>query len=274
MTASHSERSRRVLLARPRGYCAGVDRAVVTVEKALDMYGAPVYVRKEIVHNRYVVEQLSARGAIFVDETDEGARGRPGGVLGTRVSPAVHEQGRRPAAAHHRTPRAHWDEGAPGSEALTPADDYDILLIGHAGHEEVDGTTGEAPSHVQLVEPAGGRGQGRDPRSVEGDLAVPRRPCRSTRPWSASISLRDRFPGLQNPPSDDICLRHPESPGRGEGDGTGECDVVLVVGSQELVQLETPGRGRGAGRRRGLPTGRLCERDRREVVDRPRIRWA
>src|SRR4051812_47279344 len=144
-------RTKRVLLAAPRGYCAGVDRAVVAVEKALDLYGAPVYVRKEIVHNKYVVETLQDRGAIFVDETDEVPEGALVVFSAHGVSPAVHEEA---AERNLRT----IDATCPlvtkvHQEAKRFArDDYDILLIGHEGHEEVEGTAGEAPEHVQLVD--------------------------------------------------------------------------------------------------------------------------
>ena len=142
---------KRVLLAAPRGYCAGVDRAVITVEKALDLYGAPVYVRKQIVHNKHVVQTLEARGAIFVDETDEVPEGKIVVFSAHGVSPAVHQ-----SAA---------DRNLKTIDATCPlvtkvhhearrfaSDDYDILLIGHEGHEEVDGTAGEAPENIQLVD--------------------------------------------------------------------------------------------------------------------------
>src|SRR3954463_3451809 len=142
--------TKRVLLAAPRGYCAGVDRAVVAVEKALEHYGAPVYVRKEIVHNKHVVETLAARGAVFVNETDEVPEGARVVFSAHGVSPAVHAA----AAARRLAPTA-----APcplvtkvHKEAVRFAtDDYDILLIGHDGHEEVEGTQGEAPEHIQVV---------------------------------------------------------------------------------------------------------------------------
>jgi len=142
--------TKRVLLAAPRGYCAGVDRAVVAVEKALAMYGAPVYVRKEIVHNKHVVGALRERGAVFVDEVDEAPAGARLVFSAHGVSPAV-----RAAAA---------GRGLETIDATCPlvskvhkeavrfaAADYDILLIGHDGHEEVEGTAGEAPDHVQIV---------------------------------------------------------------------------------------------------------------------------
>src|SRR4051812_22421497 len=144
---------KRVLLAKPRGYCAGVDRAVVAVEKALEQYGAPVYVRKEIVHNKHVVETLSDRGAIFVDQTDEVPEGALVVFSAHGVSPAVHEEA---ASRSLRT----IDATCPlvtkvHMEAKRFArDDYDILLIGHEGHEEVEGTAGEAPEHIQLVDTA------------------------------------------------------------------------------------------------------------------------
>src|SRR3954471_22084961 len=141
----------RVLLADPRGYCAGVDRAVVAVERALEIHGAPVYVRKQIVHNKHVVATLEARGAVFVEELDEVPPGSTVVFSAHGVSPAVHEQAAvrdlktidatcpLVTKVHHEARRF-------------AADDYDILLIGHNGHEEVEGTAGEAPSHVQLVE--------------------------------------------------------------------------------------------------------------------------
>jgi Penicillin tolerance protein len=146
-----ADTKKRVLLAAPRGYCAGVDRAVITVEKALDLYGAPVYVRKQIVHNKHVVQTLEARGAIFVDETDEVPEGKIVVFSAHGVSPAVHQ-----SAA---------DRNLKTIDATCPlvtkvhhearrfaSDDYDILLIGHEGHEEVDGTAGEAPENIQLVD--------------------------------------------------------------------------------------------------------------------------
>ncbi|MGL5851047.1 MAG: 4-hydroxy-3-methylbut-2-enyl diphosphate reductase, partial [Phycicoccus sp.] len=146
-----SESARRVLLAAPRGYCAGVDRAVVTVEKALDLYGAPVYVRKQIVHNRHVVTTLEKRGAVFVEETDEVPEGATVVFSAHGVAPVVHDEAR---ALNLRA----IDATCPlvtkvHREAVRFAGaDYDILLIGHDGHEEVVGTAGEAPEHVQLVD--------------------------------------------------------------------------------------------------------------------------
>jgi 4-hydroxy-3-methylbut-2-en-1-yl diphosphate reductase len=220
---------KRVLLAKPRGYCAGVDRAVVTVEKALEQYGAPVYVRKEIVHNKHVVETLSRRGAIFVDETDEVPEGALVVFSAHGVSPAVHEEA---ASRQLRT----IDATCPlvtkvHNEAKRFArEDYDILLIGHEGHEEVEGTYGEAPSHIQLVDTA-----------ADVDKVVVRDPSKVVWLSQTTLSvdetmvrvrqLQDRFPDLQEPPSDDICYA---TSNRQTAVKTmaPECDLVLVVGSK------------------------------------------
>jgi 4-hydroxy-3-methylbut-2-enyl diphosphate reductase len=198
-----SSPSKRVLLAAPRGYCAGVDRAVVAVEKALDLYGAPVYVRKQIVHNRHVVATLEKRGAIFVDETDAVPEGATVVFSAHGVAPTVHAEAAR---LRLRT----IDATCPlvtkvHQEAKRFAgDDFDILLIGHEGHEEVVGTAGEAPANIQLVD---------GPDSV--DSVVVRDPERLVWLSQTTLSvdetmetvrrLRERFPALQDPPSDDIC---------------------------------------------------------------------
>ena len=203
LTAGAPPAAKRVLLAAPRGYCAGVDRAVIAVEKALELHGAPVYVRKEIVHNKYVVETLTRRGAVFVDETDAVPEGAIVIFSAHGVSPAVHEQ-----AAQRRLRTI--DATCPlvtkvHKEAVRFArDDYDILLIGHAGHEEVEGTAGEAPAHVQLVD---------GPDDV--DAVAVRDPDKVVWLSQTTLSvdetmetvrrLRERFPNLQDPPSDDIC---------------------------------------------------------------------
>ncbi|MFD5830398.1 4-hydroxy-3-methylbut-2-enyl diphosphate reductase [Lentzea sp. NPDC060358] len=220
---------KRVLLAKPRGYCAGVDRAVETVELALEKYGAPVYVRKEIVHNKYVVETLSDRGAIFVNETDEVPEGALVVFSAHGVSPAVH------AEAEQRSLRT-IDATCPlvtkvHKEAVRFAkEDYDILLIGHEGHEEVEGTAGEAPDHVQLVDTAedAARVEVRDPSKViwlsQTTLSVDETMVRVRQ-------LKDRFPELQDPPSDDICYA---TSNRQTAVKTmaPSCDLVLVVGSK------------------------------------------
>ncbi|SEQ16045.1 4-hydroxy-3-methylbut-2-enyl diphosphate reductase [Lentzea xinjiangensis] len=220
---------KRVLLAKPRGYCAGVDRAVETVERALEQYGAPVYVRKEIVHNKYVVETLSDRGAIFVNETDEVPEGALVVFSAHGVSPAVH------AEAEQRSLRT-IDATCPlvtkvHKEAVRFArEDYDILLIGHEGHEEVEGTAGEAPDHVRLVDTAedAAKVEVRDPSKVvwlsQTTLSVDETMVRVRQ-------LKDRFPELQDPPSDDICYA---TSNRQTAVKTmaPSCDLVLVVGSK------------------------------------------
>jgi 4-hydroxy-3-methylbut-2-enyl diphosphate reductase len=222
-------RPRRVLVAKPRGYCAGVDRAVVTVEKALDTYGAPVYVRKEIVHNRYVVDRLSERGAIFVDETDEVPEGAIVVFSAHGVSPAVREQAtdrqlRTIDATCPLVTKVHQEVKRYARE------DYDILLIGHAGHEEVDGTTGEAPERVQLVDKAEdvAKVEVRDPSKV---IWLSQTTLSVDETMERVDQLRDRFPGLQSPPSDDICYATQNRQVAVKAMAV-ECDLVLVVGSQ------------------------------------------
>ena len=195
--------AKRVLLAAPRGYCAGVDRAVITVEKALDLYGAPVYVRKQIVHNIHVVSSLEKKGAIFVDETDQVPEGARVVFSAHGVSPKVHEEA---ASRQLKT----IDATCPlvtkvHQEARRfAADNLQILLIGHNGHEEVEGTAGEAPDHIRLVD---GLEQA---RTIEID---PNRPVAWLSQTTLSVdetlemvgTLKERFPQLQDPPSDDIC---------------------------------------------------------------------
>jgi 4-hydroxy-3-methylbut-2-en-1-yl diphosphate reductase len=222
-------RPRRVLLAAPRGYCAGVDRAVVTVEKALEHYGPPVYVRKQIVHNKHVVETLERRGAVFVDETDEVPEGALVIFSAHGVAPVVHEQAE---ARGLRTIDATCPLVTKVHKEATrfAAEDYDILLIGHAGHEEVEGTAGEAPEHIQLVD---------GPDHV-GDVTV-RDPAKvvwlsqttlSVDETMATVSgLRARFPLMQNPPSDDICYAT-QNRQVAVKKIAAEADLVIVVGSR------------------------------------------
>jgi 4-hydroxy-3-methylbut-2-enyl diphosphate reductase len=228
-TAQTTTRPRKVLVAKPRGYCAGVDRAVVTVEKALDTYGAPVYVRKEIVHNRYVVDRLSERGAIFVDETDEVPEGALVVFSAHGVSPAVRDQAvdrqlRTIDATCPLVTKVHQEVKRYARE------DYDILLIGHAGHEEVDGTTGEAPERVQLVDKAEdvANVEIRDPSKV---IWLSQTTLSVDETMERVEQLRDRFPGLQSPPSDDICYATQNRQVAVKAMAP-ECDLVLVVGSQ------------------------------------------
>jgi len=192
-----------VLLAKPRGYCAGVDRAVQTVEHALEHYGAPVYVRKQIVHNLHVVRTLEARGAIFVEENDEVPEGSIVIFSAHGVAPQVHEQA---AERNLRTIDATCPLVTKVHHEVRrfAKDDYDILLIGHEGHEEVVGTSGEAPNNITLVD---------GPESV-GDVTV-RDPQKVVWLSQTTLSvdetmqtvdaLRGRFPSMQAPPSDDIC---------------------------------------------------------------------
>jgi 4-hydroxy-3-methylbut-2-enyl diphosphate reductase len=219
---------KRVLLARPRGYCAGVDRAVVTVEKALELYGAPVYVRRQIVHNLYVVRSLEARGAIFVDEADEVPEGAMVIFSAHGVSPAVHAQAASRSlqtidATCPLVTKVHVEA------RRFAADDCDIVLIGHEGHEEVVGTTGQAPEHVHLVDgPADVAAlQVRDPSKVawlsQTTLSV-------DETMATVASLRQRFPALIDPPSDDICYATQNRQVAVKSIAA-RCDLVLVVGS-------------------------------------------
>ncbi|MDQ1710231.1 MAG: 4-hydroxy-3-methylbut-2-en-yl diphosphate reductase [Frankiaceae bacterium] len=220
---------RRVLLAKPRGYCAGVDRAVQTVEKALELYGAPVYVRKQIVHNIHVVQQLESLGAIFVEEAEQVPEGATVVLSAHGVAPTVYDEA---AARRLRT----IDATCPlvtkvHVEARRFAEDgYDILLIGHEGHEEVVGTTGEAPAHITLVDgPAeAATVQVRDPAKV----AYLSQTTLSVDETDSVVSaLRERFPLLQGPPSDDICYAT-QNRQTAVKQIAAESDLVVVVGSR------------------------------------------
>ncbi|WP_129670122.1 4-hydroxy-3-methylbut-2-enyl diphosphate reductase [Phytoactinopolyspora endophytica] len=218
----------RVLLAAPRGYCAGVDRAVVTVEKALDHYGPPVYVRKQIVHNRHVVETLEKRGAIFVEELDEVPEDALVVFSAHGVSPAVQteaaERGLRTIdATCPLVTKVH-------NEARRFAkDDLDIVLIGHEGHEEVEGTSGEAPEHIQLVQnPADVENvEVRDPSRV---VWLSQTTLSVDETYETVDRLRDRFPDLMSPPSDDICYAT-QNRQVAIKEVAAESELVLVVGS-------------------------------------------
>ncbi|MEV5944951.1 4-hydroxy-3-methylbut-2-enyl diphosphate reductase [Streptomyces sp. NPDC051993] len=195
--------SRRVLLAAPRGYCAGVDRAVIAVEKALEQYGAPVYVRHEIVHNKYVVQTLEKKGAIFVEQTAEVPEGSIVMFSAHGVAPTVHaEAAERGLATIDATcplvTKVH-------KEAVRFAkEDYDILLIGHEGHEEVIGTSGEAPDHITLVDgPEDVAGvEVRDPDKV---VWLSQTTLSVDETMETVDALKNKFPNLLSPPSDDIC---------------------------------------------------------------------
>jgi len=219
---------KRVLLAAPRGYCAGVDRAVVTVEKALDLYGAPVYVRKQIVHNKHVVATLEARGAIFVEETDEVPEGKIVVFSAHGVSPTVHEEA---AARNLKT----IDATCPlvtkvHHEARRFAsDDYDILLVGHEGHEEVDGTAGEAPNNIQLVD--GIESIKNITVRDENKVVWLSQTTLSVDETLATVAeLRKKFPKLMDPPSDDICYAT-QNRQVAIKEIAPLADLVLVVGS-------------------------------------------
>lgn len=220
--------SGKVLLAKPRGYCAGVDRAVETVKHALELYGAPIYVRKQIVHNKHVVTALEERGAIFVDETDEIPEGATVVFSAHGVAPSVHDE------AQTRNLKT-IDATCPlvtkvHSEARRFAnDDYQILLIGHEGHEEVEGTMGEAIGNITLVD-------GLD--QVETVQIDPDRPVAWLSQTTLSVDetltavarLRERFPQLIDPPSDDICYAT-QNRQWAVKEIASRCELMLVVGS-------------------------------------------
>lgn len=224
------DQGKKVLLASPRGYCAGVDRAVETVEKALEKYGAPVYVRKEIVHNKYVVETLQERGVIFVDETDEVPEGAHLVFSAHGVSPAVRD------SAKNRNLLT-LDASCPlvtkvHNEAKRFArDGYHILLVGHEGHEEVEGTAGEAPEITHLVD------------GVDGVDRLPDFPEDQKLVWLSQTTLsvdetmlivdklHERYPNLENPPSDDICYAT-QNRQAAVKEIAPRCELVIVVGSQ------------------------------------------
>jgi 4-hydroxy-3-methylbut-2-enyl diphosphate reductase len=219
----------KVLLAAPRGYCAGVDRAVQTVEHALDLYGPPVYVRKEIVHNKHVVEVLSERGAIFVDEETEVPEGELVVFSAHGVAPAVHENAARRSLRTidatcplvtkvHVEARKFADEG------------YTIVLIGHEGHEEVEGTTGEAPDSIVLVQTA------EDVDELEVDdpsrVAFITQTTLSVDETAQIIArLREKFPEITSPKSDDICYATTNRQLAVKALAR-ECELVLVIGSR------------------------------------------
>ena len=245
-STSHPD-GKRVLLAEPRGYCAGVDRAVETVERALEKHGAPVYVRHEIVHNRHVVETLAQRGAVFVAETDEVPEGSLVVFSAHGVAPTVHQ------TAEARSLQV-IDATCPlvtkvhNEVKRFAREDYDILLIGHEGHEEVIGTAGEAPDHVQLVDGPDGvdRVTVRDPDKV---IWLSQTTLSVDETMETVARLRQRFPTLQDPPSDDICYATQNRQTAVKAMAP-ECDLVVVVGSRNSsnsVRLVEVALGAGAG---------------------------
>ncbi|MFJ8584934.1 4-hydroxy-3-methylbut-2-enyl diphosphate reductase [Streptomyces sp. NPDC093595] len=228
MTAA-TPAARRVLLAAPRGYCAGVDRAVIAVEKALEQYGAPIYVRHEIVHNKYVVQTLEKKGAIFVEQTDEVPPGSIVMFSAHGVAPVVHEE-----AAAGRL--ATIDATCPlvtkvHKEAIRYAsEDFDILLIGHEGHEEVIGTSGEAPDHITLVDGPDDveKVEVRDPSKV---VWLSQTTLSVDETMETVDALKEKFPLLVSPPSDDICYATQNRQLAVKQMGA-EADLVIVVGSR------------------------------------------
>ncbi|MBJ7399783.1 4-hydroxy-3-methylbut-2-enyl diphosphate reductase [Mycolicibacterium sp.] len=237
---------KRVLLAEPRGYCAGVDRAVETVERALEKYGAPVYVRHEIVHNRHVVDTLTEAGAMFVGEADEVPEGAIVVFSAHGVAPTVH------ASAAARNLQV-IDATCPlvtkvhNEVKRFAREDYDILLIGHEGHEEVIGTAGEAPDHVQLVDGP----HGVDNVTVRDESKViwlSQTTLSVDETMETVARLRNRFPTLQDPPSDDICYATQNRQVAVKAMAP-ECELVIVVGSRNSsnsVRLVEVALGAGA----------------------------
>ena len=219
----------KLLLAAPRGYCAGVDRAVQTVEHALDLHGPPVYVRKEIVHNKHVVASLRERGAIFVDELDDSI---PEGAITVfsahGVSPAVHEDAERRGlqtidATCPLVTKVHREAVKFAGEG------YTIVLIGHAGHEEVEGTTGEAPDHIVLVQTE------EDVDTLEvpdpSKVAYISQTTLSVDETRSIINkLREKFPAITGPRTDDICYATTNRQAAIK-QMAAQCDLVLVIGS-------------------------------------------
>ncbi|MFF5333072.1 4-hydroxy-3-methylbut-2-enyl diphosphate reductase [Streptomyces sp. NPDC013181] len=238
---------RRVLLAAPRGYCAGVDRAVIAVEKALEQYGSPVYVRHEIVHNKYVVQTLEKKGAIFVEETAEVPEGSIVMFSAHGVAPTVHQE-----AAERKL--ATIDATCPlvtkvHKEAVRFAqEDFDILLIGHEGHEEVIGTSGEAPDHITLVDGPEdvANVEVRDPSKV---VWLSQTTLSVDETMETVGALKEKFPQLISPPSDDICYATQNRQTAVKQMGA-NADLVIVVGSKNSsnsVRLVEVALGAGAG---------------------------
>jgi 4-hydroxy-3-methylbut-2-enyl diphosphate reductase len=226
MTSSRA--AKRILLASPRGYCAGVDRAVQTVELALELYGSPVYVRKQIVHNLHVVRDLEARGAVFVEETDEVPEGSVVVFSAHGVAPEVHQGA---AARQLKT----IDATCPlvtkvHNEARRfAAENYEIVLIGHDGHEEIVGTMGEAPQAIHLVD--GPEDAARVTVRDESRVVWLSQTTLSVDETMQTVdALRDRFPLLNNPPSDDICYATQNRQAAVKAIAS-EVDLFLVVGS-------------------------------------------
>ena len=219
---------KKVLLAAPRGYCAGVDRAILTVEKSLDLYGAPLYVRKEIVHNRYVVQSLEDRGVIFVDELDVVPEGSTVVFSAHGVAPSVHEEAAQRSlktidATCPLVTKVHAEARRFSNDGL------DIILIGHEGHEEVEGTMGEAPKSITLVQ------NPEEARNLEVEnpdkLIWLSQTTLSVDETIQTVNvLKERFPEMASPPSDDICYAT-QNRQIAVKVMAPNCDLVIVVGS-------------------------------------------
>ena len=219
----------KILLASPRGYCAGVDRAVQTVEHALDLYGAPVYVRKEIVHNKHVVEQLRERGAIFVESESEVPHGATAVFSAHGVAPSVHENAasrelRVIDATCPLVTKVHVEA------KRFAADDYTIVMIGHEGHEEVEGTMGEAPDNIVLVqsEEDARNLEVRDPTRL---AYISQTTLSVDETHSIILALREKFPEIVGPRTDDICYATTNRQAAVK-ELAKVCDLVLVIGSR------------------------------------------
>ncbi|WP_284852191.1 4-hydroxy-3-methylbut-2-enyl diphosphate reductase [Corynebacterium rhinophilum] len=219
-----------VLLAAPRGYCAGVDRAVETVEKALEKYGAPIYVRKQIVHNRYVVESLAKRGVIFVEEASEAPEGAHLVFSAHGISPAVRNQAqeRKQLTLDATCPlvtKVHKEA------QRFERDGYHIFLVGHEGHEEVEGTAGEAPDVTHLVDGVDGVDKLPDYLQDEKLIWLSQTTLSVDETVVIVNKLRERFPHLENPPSDDICYATQNRQESVKAIAP-KCDLMIVVGSK------------------------------------------
>ncbi len=227
--ASAANTIERILLAAPRGYCAGVDRAVQTVERALELHGPPVYVRKEIVHNKHVVAQLRERGAVFVDEVTDIPEGAVTVFSAHGVAPSVRDgaQARGLRAIDATCPlvtKVHVEARRFAQEG------YTIVLVGHADHEEVEGTMGEAPDRIVLVE------NERDVDRLEVEdpqrLAYVTQTTLSVEETAAVVArLRERFPAIVGPRTEDICYATTNRQAAVR-QMAGDCDLVLVIGSR------------------------------------------
>ena len=224
-----TDAGKNVLLAAPRGYCAGVDRAVETVEQALEKYGAPIYVRKQIVHNKYVVESLAKRGVIFVEEASEAPEGAHLVFSAHGISPAVRKEaeGRKQLTLDATCPlvtKVHREA------QRFDRDGYHILLVGHEGHEEVEGTAGQAPEVTHLVDGIAGVEKLPDYLQNEKLVWLSQTTLSVDETIEIVNHLRERFPHLQNPPSDDICYATQNRQESVKAIAP-KCDLMIVVGS-------------------------------------------